>query len=118
LTDEKEILGSLASLDLDKITIEKRLSETPDQHIPIVAGPVEILLPLSGVIDTAAEIERLTKELSNAEAQIKRLEGLLASPFASNAPTEVVEKERDRLANFQETAEKINLQIANMSESE
>jgi valyl-tRNA synthetase len=50
-----------------------------------------------------------------ATAQIKRLEKLLASPFAEKAPEEVVQKERDRLGAFRETAAKIRRQLAELS---
>jgi len=39
------------------------------------------------------------------------LEKLLASPFAEKAPPEVVQKERDKLEDYRETAEKIKQQL-------
>jgi valyl-tRNA synthetase len=62
-------------------------------------------------VDVEAERERLEKELEEAEGQIKRLEKLLASPFADKAPPEVVQKERDKLEDYRETAEKIKQQL-------
>ena len=49
--------------------------------------------------------------LEETNQQIDRLEKLLSSPFAQKAPADVVQKERDRLAAFQETAEKIQSQL-------
>ena len=48
--------------------------------------PVEISLPIAGLVDMEAERERMEKELADAEAQIERLEKLLASPFARKSP--------------------------------
>ncbi|HAY83528.1 MAG TPA: hypothetical protein DCY42_01015, partial [Chloroflexi bacterium] len=42
---------------------------------------------------------------------IERLEKLLSSAFAQKAPPEVVQKERERLAGFKDTAEKIASQL-------
>jgi valyl-tRNA synthetase len=72
---------------------------------------VEIYIPLSGMLDLEAERMRLNKELADTLAQIERLEKLLGSDFANKAPSAVVQKERQRLAAFQETAGKLQAQL-------
>jgi valyl-tRNA synthetase len=62
-------------------------------------------------VDVAAERERLEKELAEAESQVQRLEKLLGSSFAEKAPPEVVERERARLEEHRETAERIRQQL-------
>jgi len=61
-----------------------------------------------------AELDRLRKDLTNAEAQITRLQAMLNGPFSEKAPAEVVQKERDKLAGYQGTAEKIRSQITSL----
>ena len=68
---------------------------------------VEIYLPLEGLVDTAEERERITKALSEAESQAARLEKLLSSSFAERAPAEIVQKEKEKLAGYLETVEKL-----------
>jgi valyl-tRNA synthetase len=80
----------------------------------MVAGPVEIYLPLSGLVDLKEEQKRLTAELNELSGEIKRLESLLASPFAQKAPEAVVNKEREKLAGYQETALTLQEQIKNL----
>jgi valyl-tRNA synthetase len=63
------------------------------------------------MLDLESERMRMEKELGEAQAQIDRLEKLLASPFAQKAPAAVVEKERDRLEGFKEIAEKLRRQL-------
>jgi valyl-tRNA synthetase len=63
------------------------------------------------LVDVEAERERLEKELAEAQSQIKRLEKLLASPFAEKAPPDVVQKERDKLEEYLETAERLQQQL-------
>ncbi len=112
LRDQAATLSALAHLDAEAITIHEALADKPAGHIPLVAGPVEIYLPLAGLVDPAEERSRLTKELAEAEGQIRRLEGLLDSPFAEKAPDAVVQKERDKLANYHDTARTIKEQLA------
>ena len=57
------------------------------------------------------ERARIQKEISDTQAQIDRLEKLLASDFASKAPAPVVQKEREKLAAYQETAMKLRTQL-------
>ena len=57
------------------------------------------------------ERARLEKELKETESHIKRLEKLLSSDFANKAPAPVVQKERDKLTGYKETAEKIKAQL-------
>jgi valyl-tRNA synthetase len=72
---------------------------------------VEIYIPLSGMVDLDEERGRLQKELAGTQSQIERLEKLLASGFADKAPAPVVQKEREKLASFQETAAKLKAQL-------
>ena len=77
----------------------------------LVVGAVEIYLPLAGMVDLAEEKIRIEKELKETESHIERLEKLLASDFAKKAPAALVQKERDKLAGYQQTAEKIKAQL-------
>ncbi len=62
----------------------------------IVRGEVAAL-PLKGVIDIAAERARLDKEMSKAEADLKRSDAKLSNEkFVANAAEEVVEEEREK----------------------
>ncbi len=111
LQDQAEMIASLAGLDKSLLSIIDTLSEKPENSIALVAGAVEIYLPLSGMIDLEQERLRLQKELADTQLQIDRLEKLLGSDFAGKAPQAVVQKERERLAAFKETAGKLLAQI-------
>jgi valyl-tRNA synthetase len=81
----------------------------------IAFGPVEIYLPLEGLMDNTEERERLTRALSEAESQAERLQKLLAGSFAERAPAEIVQKERNKLAGYEETVEKLRKQIESIN---
>ena len=104
---QRNAFAALAFLDSESLTIGKTLSEKPEGAVSLVVSGIEILLPLTGMVDDQAEKVRLEKELAEAESHIARLEALLQSDFAKKAPPALVEKERQKLATYKETAEKL-----------
>jgi valyl-tRNA synthetase len=102
---------SLANISPEALKIHNTLAEKLENQVSIVVSGIEIYLPLADLVDAAAETERLTKELAEVKYQIERLENLLGSDFGSKAPAAVVEKERGRLAQFKETAQKLEQQL-------
>ena len=70
----------------------------PRQSATAVVADVEIFLPLEGLIDFDKEKERLLKELTSLEADMKHLNERLVNPdFIARAPAEKVQDIRDRL---------------------
>jgi valyl-tRNA synthetase len=104
-------LAFLARLDPVALYVADRLKAEPQGALPIVTTNATIYLPLAQMIDLAAERERLGKEMKDLNAQIERITKLLSSDFANKAPANVVQKERDRLTDFQTKAEKLREQI-------
>jgi valyl-tRNA synthetase len=111
LKEQAEVIASLSGLDYSLLSILGSLDSKPEDAIALVVGSVEVHVPLSGMVDMDEERTRLEKELSSLQVQIERLEKLLASDFASKAPAAVVQKEREKLAAFRETAEKLKAQL-------
>jgi valyl-tRNA synthetase len=111
LKEQSKVLASLAGLNEAELTLVPSLAEKPKDVVALVVGTVEIYLPLAGMIDLAEEKARLEKELKEAQSHIERLEKLLAGDFAKKAPPALVQKERDKLAAYKETAEKIKAQL-------
>jgi len=111
LAEQVKVMTALAGLDESQVTINASLKEKPEGAAALVVGPVEIYLPLAGMVDLEQERVRLNKELAEAGSHITRLEKLLSSDFAKKAPEAVVAKEREKLATFKETAEKIKAQL-------
>lgn len=111
LESQKSVIASLAGLDPSQINIYQLLEEKPADSAVLVVGSVEIHLPLAGMVDLTEEKSRLEKELKEAESHIERLEKLLSSDFANKAPAALVQKERDKLAGYKDTAGKIKAQL-------
>jgi valyl-tRNA synthetase len=111
LKEQAQTITSLAGLDQSLISINQSLKEKPADSTALVVGSVEIYIPLTGMVDLAADKPRLEKELKEAQSHIERLEKLLASDFANKAPAALVQKEREKLDGYKDTAEKIKSQL-------
>jgi valyl-tRNA synthetase len=111
LQEQSATIAALAGLDEQNLEFHETIAEKPEGSVALVVGAVEIFLPLAGMVDLAEEQARLQKELAETESQVARLEKLLSGDFATKAPEAVVQKEREKLAAFQETAEKIRAQL-------
>ena len=104
-------IAALAGLDPYALRLEEGLDEKPLNQVSLVVSGVEVYLPVADLVDLVAERSRLQKELSDIESQTIRLEALLSSPFAQKAPPPVVEKERQKLSTYRDTAQKLKDQL-------
>ena len=108
------VIASLAYLDPSQLKVIASVDAKPQGQASLVVAGVEIFLPLAELVDAEAERARLTKELDSINGQITRLASLLESGFTTKAPPAVVEKERQRLSTYQDTARKLEEQIKSL----
>lgn len=108
---QRNIIAALAQLDVNKFVILTDLPPKQENQVAIAIGPVEIYLPLEGLVDTSEEQERLNKALAEAKSQVNRLEKLLASSFAERAPADIVLKEKEKLLSYKATVENLEKQL-------
>ncbi|MBI2952717.1 MAG: valine--tRNA ligase [Chloroflexi bacterium] len=103
---QQAIIKTLARVET--LEIHERLDRRPTQALHVIVGEVEVYLPLAGMIDVTAEIERIRKEIEDVKALAARTEATLANPgFVAKAPPVVVEKERAKLAGYNERLTKL-----------
>ena len=75
----------------------------PKRALTLIAGGVEVYLPLEGLFDVEQEISRLSKEIASTESDVRRGEALLTRPgFLEKAPAGVVAKEREKLESHRD----------------
>ena len=87
-------------------------TDTPPESVTALVGELEILIPMAGLIDKTEESNRLSREISKLSKEAERAEAKLQNPnFVDRAPNEVVEKERERLADLQSTMSKLKQQL-------
>lgn len=95
--------------------VEGSAGGEPGAHA-VLRGGAELFLPLAGVIDLERERERLQKELDRIEGQLKGVAAKLANEkFVSRAPAEVVEREREKEANFRDQRERLTQKLESLA---
>ncbi|NIB41738.1 valine--tRNA ligase [Pseudomaricurvus alkylphenolicus] len=114
LNENTLFLQKLASLE--SATWLNAGDEAPLSATALV-GEMEILVPMAGLIDVEAETARLNKEIDKIKKDVGRVEGKLNNPkFVDKAPAEVVQKEKDKLADMQSALGKLEEQIGKLAE--
>ncbi len=101
--DEISILARVS--ELEKIASE---AEKPKGAASFITEEVEIFVPLAGLVDISQELEKLEREKTKAEKELKRVEGKLSNEnFLKKAPQEIVKKEEQKRASLLARLEKI-----------
>ena len=99
MEDNRQFLSKLANLE--SITWLDNPEDAPLSATSL-AGDLEILVPMAGIIDVDAELARLDREIEKNALEAKKLSGKLSNAkFVDNAPAEVVAKERQKLSDFE-----------------
>jgi valyl-tRNA synthetase len=96
--------------------IESPRALTAAEAIPPSAtaliGDLTLLVPMAGLIDAAAEAERLSKLLARSQADLEKIRGRLANDnFVRNAPEAVVTTERQRQSDLERTVSGLSTQL-------
>lgn len=84
----------------DKVSV---LAEDPrmEDAVVIVRDNLKIYIPLAGLIDYKEEVDKLTRDLENAQSELAKAEKKLANEnFTGKAPEAVVQKERDKADSY------------------
>jgi valyl-tRNA synthetase len=112
LCDNEKVKAMLASLDAEitRLALLSSLEvcsrdtyEIPQQSALDSEPEVDVVLPLEGVIDLAAERERIGKDLEKARKELEGYRRKLSNEkYLSKAPAEVVEQTRTRATDCEE----------------
>jgi valyl-tRNA synthetase len=90
--------------------------ETAPISAVALLGTMEILVPMKGLIDPTAELDRLAKRLRKAEVDLSKLEAKLSnSQFAKNAPADIVAKDQQRLEELRTEIGQLSAQTARVN---
>jgi hypothetical protein len=83
----------------------------PQSAVALV-GTLSVLVPMAGLIDAAAEAERLGKLLAKAQGDLQKIRTRLANDnFVRGAPPQVVAGERERVAELERTTNSLSAQL-------
>ena len=85
--------------------------EEPPVSATALVGDLEILVPMADLIDKAAELARLAREIDKLQKDVARIKGKLSNKaFVDKAPAAVVAKERDKVTAHQQALAKLQEQ--------
>ncbi len=87
----------------------------PEKSMSSVLSGVELYLPLEGLLDLDAEIERLENERKRLDQEVTRVQKKLSNEgFVSKAPDQVVEAERAKEKDYLEQRDKVDARITEL----
>jgi valyl-tRNA synthetase len=87
-----------------------------EKALVLVLKEAEVVLPWAGMVDVAAERDRLQGEIGTIAHQIDRLEKRLKDKaFVAKAPAAVVDKEREKLQGFKDKLLRLKQELKQLS---
>ncbi len=86
-------------------------ADTSKSAVALV-GDLKVLIPLAGLVDVQAELKRIGKLILREQADLNRSKAKVGNrKFVEKAPPEVVEQEKERLADHEAKLERFKSQL-------
>ncbi len=117
LEENKSAIIRLAGLDQCDIAVVKDFTKCAVSLVQKTSGQkqdhkVEVVIPLEGLIDFAAEISRIEKLIEKSSKELGSTEGRLRNDnFVKNAPPEVIEKDKARIEELKSQISTLSAQV-------
>ena len=97
---------------LARVSSISTVTGEPDDAVAALAGSMTILAPLADLIDPREEAQKLVKQLEKLGNERHRIGNKLGNKnFISKAPSEIVQKERDKLAEIDAAVTRLTDQL-------
>jgi valyl-tRNA synthetase len=111
VTEQPSASAAIAVASLARVSDLKVVKTLPESDSPVaVVGPHRLMPHIE--VDAKTERARLGKEIERLEGEIAKAKAKLGNAsFVERAPAKVVEQERQRLAGFESSAEKLRQQL-------
>ena len=116
LDEEEESVLRLASLSAIEDLGEgpAAVPGAPGAHAVLKAGG-DVFVPLEGVIDLDRERQRIADETEHVGGLLRGTRGKLSNEgFVSNAPAEVVQREKEKLASLEDQLERLEEKLLSL----
>ena len=118
LITQTNIIETLAKVRPLIILSRQKREPTKDEALVLVLKEAEVVLPLAGMVDRLAEEQRLTKESEEIKGRIAQLESRLRdNDFLSKAPSQVIEREKQKLALLEDKVKRLHKELSQLSSS-
>ncbi|PIQ88071.1 MAG: valine--tRNA ligase [Candidatus Omnitrophica bacterium CG11_big_fil_rev_8_21_14_0_20_43_6] len=94
---------------VNHLTLAGRYIHQNNQYA-VLLKDMHVVMPLEGVVDVAEQLKKTNLKLDKLKTEIKNKQGMLANKnFTSRAPLEIVEAEKNKLADLQEQIKKLEV---------
>ena len=111
----RELVMGLSGLS--GMTVKERLDIRPEKAVSQIISGAEIYVPLVGIVDLDVEIQKLEKDLDATRTAASRSRKKLSNKgFLEKAAEDIVEKERGKLAEFEEKEERLVKRLGELRE--
>ncbi len=98
------------------VKIQSDKAGIPDDAVSCVIAGATLYMPFAELVDISAEIERLSKEKTRLEGEIKRSNGMLSNEkFISKAPEAKVNEEKEKLKKYEGMLKEVSERLAALS---
>ena len=118
--DEKPVFNAIESYikrlaKVENITYADSNAPVPQKTATAVVSASKIVLSLENLIDFNEEIKRQQKKLDKLTGEKKSLQGRINNPkFVANAPSELIQQTKERIAEIEIQESAINELIASL----
>lgn len=112
LIAQEHLVRQLANVEEFDVAVE---ASKPAESAVVLGCGLEVYIVLAGHVDFAAERARLVKERDGVAKDAAKFEKKLANPgFLAKAASEIVEKDRAKLADLTDKLARLDAQIAEL----
>ncbi len=116
LITQANIIETLAKVQPLTILGRQKREPTKDKALVLVLKEAEVVLPLAGMVDRLAEEQRLVKESEEIKGRMAQLEARLRdNAFLSKAPSQVIEREKQKLAMLEDKLKRLHQELSQLS---
>ena len=101
--------------NVESLTLLPAGAPPPENAASIVLNDVTLYLPLEGMLDIAAECQRLQNERGRLDKSLEKTRRMLGNQnFVERARPDVVQRERDRLVELERALAQVESRIASL----
>ncbi len=99
-----------------EVSVQSDKSGIPEDAVSAVIPGAVLYIPFAELVDIDKEIERLKKEESRLNGEIKRCEGMLGNEkFISKAPQAKIDEEKAKLEKYQQMLSQVTERLESLS---
>lgn len=100
---------------IENLTITSKLEGEVKQAIAGVVGTVQILIPLTGIVDIGALCGKIEKKLAKIDKEMAGISNRLNNPnFVNKAPADIIQTAKDNVAELEKQAEILRQRLQNL----